>query len=252
VDTSSASTTRRETGAEPLNLVVVNAGISDPSSSRLLADRIVAGAVASLGRSVGAARATYIELAPLAIDISQAMVAGFPNKRLSDAIETLAGADAIIASTPVYKAGMSGLFKSFVDILDNDLLIGTPVIVAATGGTARHAMVPDEQMRPLFAFMRAVVVPTSVYVAPEDWSDPELARRIDRAATELAFLVKAGEETSMGQEKWSSYQHQFGSAADGADVGKVDFNTSLMRLASGQPPCPRTTVRAVRHRSTWL
>jgi len=63
--------------------------------------------------------------------------------------------DAIIAATPVYKAGISGLFKSFADLVDNDLLIAAPVVLAATGGTARHAMVVDDQLRPLFAFLRA-------------------------------------------------------------------------------------------------
>jgi FMN reductase len=107
-------------------------------------------------------------------------------------------------------------------------------------------MVPDEQLRPLFAFMRALVVPTSVYVAPEDWSEPDLARRIDRAATELAFLVKAGEENTMAHEGWSRYQHQFGSAASGpaGEVGDVDFDAPLMRMASGRAPLPEEQAGA--------
>ena len=133
-----------------------------------------------------------IELGPLAVDIAQAIVSGFPGERLQKAIERLAAADAVIASTPVYKAGISGLFKSFADVLDNDLLIAKPVILAATAGTSRHAMVVDEQLRPLFAFLRALPAPTSLFAAPEDWGSSTLAGRIERAATELVLLLRSG------------------------------------------------------------
>ena len=123
---------------------------------------------------------SVIELGPLAVEIAQAIVSGFPGERVQAAIERLAGADAVIASTPVYKAGISGLFKSFVDLLDNDLLIAKPVVLAATAGTARHAMVVDEQLRPLFAFLRAIPVPTSLFAAPEDWGSSTLGERIER------------------------------------------------------------------------
>ena len=135
-----------------------------------------------------------IELGPLAVDTARAAVAGFPGEQLQAAIDRLAAADAIIAATPVYKAGISGLFKSFVDVLDNDLLVAKPVLLAATGGTPRHALVIDDQMRPLFAYMRALTLPTSVYAAPEDWGTTELGTRIERAATELAVMVRAGVE----------------------------------------------------------
>ena len=135
---------------------------------------------------------SMIDLAPIAVDIAQSIVSGFPTTRVQEAIERLAAADAVIASTPVYKAGISGLFKSFADLIDNDLLIAMPVILAATGGSARHAMVVDEQMRPLFAFLRAIPVPTSLYAAPEDWGATDLGKRVARAAIELASSCEAG------------------------------------------------------------
>ncbi len=122
----------------------------------------------------------------------RSLVSGFPNEAVQEAIDRLAKADAIIAATPVYKAGISGLFKSFADLLDNDLLIAKPVILAATGGSARHAMVVDDQLRPLFAFLRAIPTPTSLYAAPEDWASSDLGHRLARAATELALLVRSG------------------------------------------------------------
>ncbi|MCW2672668.1 MAG: NADH-dependent reductase, partial [Frankiales bacterium] len=144
------------TSSRTATMVVVSAGVSDPSSTRLLADRIAQKAIDTLQEAGTEVRLSVIDLGPLATDIAQSLVSGFPTPNVQEAIERLAAADAIIASTPVYKAGISGLFKSFVDLIDNDLLIAKPVILAATGGTARHAMVVDEQMRPLFAFLRAI------------------------------------------------------------------------------------------------
>ncbi|RYE47509.1 MAG: NADH-dependent FMN reductase [Hyphomicrobiales bacterium] len=223
------------TPEQPARLVVINAGVSDPSSTRMLVDRI---AQRSLDRLSGAGLSTslaIIDLAPLAIDIAKAIVAGFPSDKLQAAIDTLAGADAIIAATPVYKAGMSGLFKSFIDLVDNDLLIAKPVILAATAGTARHAMVADEQMRPLFAFLRAVPVPTSIFAAPEDWGAPDLGKRIDRAATELTQFVASGVARAITNAAWDGYQHQFAGNAAQAEqsAADVNFDTDLMRLAAG-------------------
>ena len=224
-----------DAAAAPVRLVVVNAGVSDPSSSRLLADRTAQKAIDLLREGGTDAVVSVIELGPLAVEIAQAIVSGFPGERLQAAIERLAGADAVIASTPVYKAGMSGLFKSFVDLLDNDLLIATPIVLAATAGTARHAMVVDEQLRPLFAFLRAIPVPTSLFAAPEDWGSSSLGDRIERAATELVLLLRSGVGRSIADHAWAGYQHQFSGNATRAerDAAEVDFDTDLMRLAAG-------------------
>jgi FMN reductase len=219
----------------PVRLVVITAGVSDPSSSRLLADRAAQKTI-DLLREVGrSASVGVIELGPLAVDIAQAIVSGFPGTRLQAAIERLAAADAVIVSTPVYKAGISGLFKSFIDVLDNDLLIAKPAILAATAGTARHAMVADEQLRPLFAFLRALSAPTSLFAAPEDWGSPALSERIERAANELVLLLRSGVGQSIADSAWTGYQHQFAGNATRSDkaASDVDFSTDLMRLAAG-------------------
>jgi FMN reductase len=211
-------------------LVVISAGTGNPSSTRQLTDRIAAKTLERLEATV-----TTIDLAPLAIDTARAAVAGFPGPELQPAIDQLAAADGIIAATPVYKAGISGLFKTFVDVLDNDLIVAKPVLLAATGGTGRHALVIDDQMRPLFAYLRALTLPTSVYAAPEDWGSPELGTRIERAATELAVVVRAGVEQQVAEQSWSSYQHQFAGNATRAErtANDVDFDSPLMRLATG-------------------
>ena len=212
-------------------LVVINAGTGNPSSTRQLTDRIAQKALDLLED----ATVNVIELGPLAVDTARAAVAGFPGEALQEAIDKLAAADAVIVATPVYKAGISGLLKTFVDVLDNDLLVAKPVLLAATGGSPRHALVIDDQLRPLFAFMRAFTVPTSVYAAPEDWGSTDLGKRIERAATELATLVRAGVEQQVADGAWAGYQHTFGGNASRAERtdADVDFDSPLMRLATG-------------------
>ena len=223
------------TTTEPFRLVAISAGTGDPSSTRLLADRIADRAATLAGDRGHQVSVRVIELREIATDITTALTSQLVTPRLAQATRALAGADGVIASTPVYKAGPSGLFTSFLDVLDSDLLIATPVVLAATAGTARHALVADEVIRPVFAYLRAMTAPTSVFAAPEDWSDPALAARIDRAAFELVLLMESGFARQVRDQAWGSYQHEFGSAAEAgaeADAG-IDLDTDLMRLATG-------------------
>lgn len=173
-----------------LRLVAVTAGLSQPSSTRLLTDRLVEAArreLAGLGADV---KVETVELRDLAVDIAHAMVSGFPAGRLREALDAVAQADGLIAVTPIFTASYSGLFKSFFDVLDKEALDGTPVLIAATGGTARHSLALEHAVRPMFSYLRAVVVPTAVYAASEDWGQADgLAPRVDRAAAELARLL---------------------------------------------------------------
>lgn len=221
---------------DPVRLVAINGGVSDPSSTRMLVDQMAQKTIDRLAAAHRETRLSMIDLAPLAVDIAKAMVAGFPSEKLQAAIDNLASADAIIAATPVYKAGISGLFKSFIDLIDSDLLIAKPVLLGATAGTARHAMVTDDQMRPLFAFLRAIPVPTSVFVTPDDWGSNELAKRIDRGAVELSQFVLSGVGQAISEAAWQSYQHQFAGNATRSEhsTSDVDFDTDLMRLATGR------------------
>ncbi|MET8946641.1 CE1759 family FMN reductase [Streptomyces sp. NPDC004542] len=167
-----------------MKLVVVSAGLSVPSSTRLLADRL-----AKTTAERTAAEVRVIELRDLAVEIAHNFTNGFPGRALADALDAVAAADGVIVVSPVFTASYSGLFKSFFDVLDQDALAGKPVLIAATGGTARHSLVLEHALRPLFAYLRAVVVPTAVYAASEDWGAQGLAERIERAAGELAALM---------------------------------------------------------------
>jgi FMN reductase len=173
-------------------LAVVSAGLSTPSSTRLLADRLTTATVAALAQRGVTATVETVELREHARDLADNLLTGFANKQLQEAVDTVVGADGLIAVTPVFSASYSGLFKTFFDVLDKDALTGTPVLLGATAGTARHSLVLEHAMRPLFAYLRAVVTPTAVFAASEDWAgddDGGLGRRIDRAADELADLV---------------------------------------------------------------
>jgi FMN reductase len=179
-------------------IAVVTAGLSRPSSTRLLADRLGAAVDRALRLHGDTARIEVVELRDLARDLTDNLLTGFPSPDLDAAIRSVTEADALIAVTPVFSASYSGLFKSFFDVLDKDALAGKPVLAAATAGTARHSLVIDVAMRPLFAYLRALVVPTGVFAASEDFgstADGALSERVERAARELADLV-VGNRTS--------------------------------------------------------
>lgn len=176
-------------------IAVVAAGLSQPSSTRLLADRLAAATVAALRDRGIAAEVTVLEARDHAQDLVNHLLTGFPSPRLQGAIAAITGADGLIAVTPIFSGSYSGLFKTFVDVLERDALDGVPVVVAATGGSARHSLALDHAMRPLFAYLRAATLPTGVFAATDDWGDPaeagRLARRIEQAADELATAVVA-------------------------------------------------------------
>ncbi len=221
----------------PLSLVVVNAGVSDPSSTKLLADRASA-RVRALGQARGREiSTTVIDLRELLPELPAALASQHFGEGFKRAIAALIDADGLIAAAPVYKAGASALLTSFFQVLDNDLLIGKPVILAATAGTARHALVVDGEMRSLFAYMRTLTVPTSLFAATEDWQDKALTTRIDRAAFELLLLMESGFAKAVRDESWQNYQHEYRSAG-GAELG-IDLESDLMRLATGGAARPK-------------
>lgn len=166
-------------------LVVVSAGLSQPSSTRLLADQIATAVRRHLPVEVHT-----IELREYAHDVVNMALTGFPSAALSQVLDELSKADGVVAVSPVFNASYSGLFKSFFDVVHEGSLVDKPVLVAATGGTARHSLALEHAMRPMFTYLRAVVVPTSIYAASSDWGDTSsqdaLAKRVERAAGELA------------------------------------------------------------------
>jgi FMN reductase len=193
-------------------LAVVSAGLSQPSSTRMLSDRLAEATVRRLTERGIETQVDFVELRDIARDVTNNLIAGFPSPTLSDVIETVTGADGLIAVTPIFTTSYSGLFKSFFDVIEPTALDGMPVLIGATGGTERHSLALDYAMRPMFTYLHGIVVPTSVYAASVDWagagSGPGagigagasgahtgLQDRVERAAGELAALVAVSDRS---------------------------------------------------------
>ena len=190
-----------------LRLVAITAGMSVPSTTRMLSDRLVSVVQTVLERDGHEVHAETIDLRPLAHDIVDASLAGFPVERLRAASELVQNADGIVAVTPTFNLSYSGLFKSFIDVLEPGTFTGVPVALGATGGTARHSLAIDYAMASLFGYLKADVVPTKVFAASEDFGSVRTAlderdegdgfeHRVLRVGTELAqyMLRFAGRE----------------------------------------------------------
>ena len=183
------------TGTNSRSLLIVSAGLSQPSSTRLLADRLAAATERHLRDAGLEPRVQVIELREHAQDLTNHLLTGFPSPPLQAVIDAVLAADGLIVVTPIFSASYSGLFKMFFDVIERDGLAGTPVLIAATGGSARHSLALEHALRPLFAYLNAAVVPTAVYAATEDWgsggvaADGSLVQRIDRAARELSTAI---------------------------------------------------------------
>lgn len=172
-------------------VVIVSGGLGSPSTTRLLADQVEAG----LLRADASTSVEIVELRPLAHEVVDATLTGFAPPRLQHVIDSVGAADAVCFVTPVLQASYSGLFKSFVDALEPDALVGKPVLLGATGGTARHSLVIELALRPLVAYLQAVAVPTGIFASPHDWGvegNDALASRVDRAVGELFSLLGGG------------------------------------------------------------
>jgi len=193
VTTERVTTEQHDRAPErPLNLVVVSAGTSVPSSTRMLADQLTAATTEALARHGRQVDVTVLEVRDLAHEVVDATLTRFPGGALAEAIDVIGRADGMIAVTPIYNQSFSGLFKSLFDVIEPGTLAGVPVALGATGGTARHSLAVDYALRPMFAYLKADVVPTTVFAAAEDFgavSDPgdegSLRGRATRVVTEL-------------------------------------------------------------------
>lgn len=173
-----------------MKVAVISGGLREPSSTRLLADRLGEAVRAELAAAGGDGVVAVIELRRLGREITDAMLTGFASPDLEEAFATVADCDGLIAVTPTFNATFSGLFKSFFDVLPEQTLNGKPVLIAATGGTERHSLVLDHALRPMFCYLRAVVSPTGVYAATSDFGAHGLTERISKAAKDFSGLLE--------------------------------------------------------------
>ena len=136
-----------------------------------------------------------IELTDIGADLAGALRREDLSPRVEDALVAIENADLIIAASPVYRASFTGLFKHLFDFVGQYSLVGTPVLVAATGGGERHALILEHQLRPLFGFFQALTLPLGVYASDAGFDgyaigDTALRARIDQAAARALPLVE--------------------------------------------------------------
>lgn len=175
-------------------LVAFSAGLSQPSSTRLLADRMSSVSGQLLQKRGVTAEIETVELRDYAHDIVDNLLTGFASPRLEELKTKIIEADGLIATTPIFSQSFSGLFKSFLDVLDQKALINKPIYIGATAGTARHSLALEFAIRPVLAYFRAMVVPTAVFAASEDWGasggvSVEVESRVERGAEEFVSMI---------------------------------------------------------------
>ena len=211
------------------DLTIVSGGLRMPSSTRLLADRLAASATNHLSEQGFSVTTNVVELRPLARSIADAMTTGFANTELEAAFETVASADGLVAVTPAFNASFGGLFKSFFDVLPEETLTDMPVLIGATGGTERHSLVLEHALRPLFSYLHAIVAPTGVYAATDDFGAQRgsgaLSERIDTAARDFARLLSScGARTRRDAfaDELTEMQRLLGAASQRKDTATIE------------------------------
>ncbi|CAD5108379.1 FMN reductase [Zestomonas carbonaria] len=165
----------------PLKVVAVSGGTSRPSRTLALTQALVA----ELGQHL-AIDSHIIELG----DIARPLGGALWRKELPETVEhelrRIESADLLVVAAPVYRGTYPGQFKHLFDLIGQDALIGTPVLLAATGGSDRHALVIDHQLRPLFSFFQSVTLPLGVYASEADFQDYQIVSEALQARIRLA------------------------------------------------------------------
>lgn len=185
-------------------LTVVAAGLSQTSSTRLLADQLAAATVHGLGDLGTVPEVEIIELRDHAHDLATNLLTGATSTRLRELTADVVDADALIVVTPIFNTSYCALFRWFFDLLDPGSLEGLPVLLATTGGPAQRSAPPAHNIRSMFAGLGSEVVPTVVHAAPQDWDadgtgDRGLAERIGHGACELAITMIAVHRPGAGE-----------------------------------------------------
>lgn len=182
-----------------MTVVSITAGHAEASSTNRLGRQLGQRAADRLGTT-----SVELELRTFAEAIIRALVHRTDEPSVLAGIEAVRAADALVVVTPTVNASFSGLLKSFLDVLPPDSLRGLPTAIAATGGTKRHTLVLDQSVRPMLAYLRAVVLPSALFVTADEWDGAEpvadLSVRMDLVADELALFARATQPPAEGTE----------------------------------------------------
>ncbi|WP_322048397.1 FMN reductase [Paraburkholderia sp. J67] len=172
--------------SEVLKVVVVSGGLAKPSRTLVLV-RALADALAS-ARPV---QTRVIELSSIGARLGAVLQRAALPDDLEEHVRAIETADVLIVGSPVFRASYTGLFKHLFDLVHHESLTDVPVLLAATGGSERHALMIDHQLRPLFSFFQARTLAPTVYASEADFRDyaivnPALRERISRTIARIA------------------------------------------------------------------
>jgi FMN reductase len=192
--------------ARTLNVVGFSGNLHRPSKTRTLVETVIERIAARrTGDSVKSVVFDIIDIMP---ELGAALGGPDLPPKLQKAIDLLANADAIVVGSPVYKGSYTGLFKHFFDLIEPQRLMGLPVVLTASGGGDRHALVVEHQLRPLFGFFSSHTIATSIYASERDFAEGRirsepLQQRIEAAVSDLAIWLDHGEHFKLATAKVS-------------------------------------------------
>ena len=153
------------TQSTPLNIVAVSGGLNSPSKTESLVQAILD----ELSEAINI-KVHFVKLSEIGPLLGGAIYRNQLPQRVQDDLAAVEAADALIVGTPVYRASFTGLFKHFFDFVEQTALVDVPVLLAASGGSDRHALVLEHQLRPLFSFFQAQTLPIGVYATDRDFT----------------------------------------------------------------------------------
>lgn len=165
----------------PLRVVALSGGLQRPSRTLVLVEHIIQGLARALP-----IESRVVELGPLIPQFAPVLWRSKLPTEAEEALVAVESADLLIAASPIFRGTYSGLFKHFFDLVGQDALIDKLVLLAATGGSERHALAIDHQLRPLFSFFQSHTLPIGVYGTDRDFENYQLSSEALRARIDLA------------------------------------------------------------------
>ncbi|AOZ72087.1 hypothetical protein BK816_01235 [Boudabousia tangfeifanii] len=185
-----------------MKVIAINGGLGTPSATKILATQILDSLSRQAGEKGIALETELVNLRNLATAVTNVHLTGLPDSQVEAVLSQLEAADGVVMVSPVYAGSYAGMFKMFMDLVGNERLAGTPVLIGATGGSGRHSLMLDHAMRPLMSSLRAFTMPTGVFAATNDFGDTEqneLGRRIDVAAGQLLHNMQLAAPSNLGE-----------------------------------------------------
>lgn len=222
-----------------MKITALTASLSESSTSSRLAQRILDAAkqaaeaapetaAADPQASTAPFETEIINLREFSHQLVDSMLTGVPSDELDEVYAKLRTADAVVLAAPIYNAAPIGLLTMFLQLFPEAGLRGIPVLLASTGGTARHSLATDHHIRPLIAYLKGLALPTTVFAATDDWGLPEeqtgMRRRIEAAVEELLELT-SGSGQGAGNSRGASTSGAHGTSRRVEPVDEFDPST---------------------------